>query len=72
MFGRFLAGFVVVLLVIAGGASAGWWVHAQNRPTDASGPPTETTSPPQTDAPTDTKKLLESVSPGVVHVLATT
>lgn len=29
-FGRFLAGFVVVLLVVGAGASAGWWVRAQS------------------------------------------
>jgi len=27
-FGRFLAGFVVVLLILAAGASAGWWIRA--------------------------------------------
>ncbi len=29
-FGRFLAGFVVVLLILAAGASAGWYVRAQS------------------------------------------
>jgi hypothetical protein len=29
-FGRFLAGFVVILIVLALGASAGWWARAQS------------------------------------------
>jgi hypothetical protein len=30
MFGRFLAGFIVVLLILAAGASAGWYVRAES------------------------------------------
>ncbi|WP_433160261.1 S1 family peptidase [Kribbella sp. CA-247076] len=52
-FGRFLAGFVVVLLILAAGASAGWYVRAQS-------------------LQIDTEKVLDSVTPGVVHVVATT
>jgi hypothetical protein len=73
MFGRLLAGFIVVLLVIAGGATAGWWVHERSLRTDAADPSADTTSPRNTPSPTmDTRKVLESVSPGVVRVLATT
>jgi len=30
IFGRFLAGFLVVLLIVAGGATAGWWIRSQS------------------------------------------
>jgi hypothetical protein len=72
-FGRFLAGFIVVLLVISGGVTAGWWVHAENLRTGTASPPTDPTSPPDnTSPPMDTRKVLDSISPGVVRVLATT
>jgi hypothetical protein len=30
MYGRFLAGFLVLLLVVAGGGAAGWWIRSQS------------------------------------------
>ncbi|MEV5962139.1 serine protease [Kribbella sp. NPDC051952] len=30
IFGRILAGFLVLLLIVAGGATAGWWVRSQS------------------------------------------
>jgi hypothetical protein len=52
-FGRFLAGFIVVLLILAAGATAGWYIRAES-------------------LRIDTAKVLETVEPGVVRVLATT
>jgi hypothetical protein len=36
VYGRFLAGFLVLLLIVAGGATAGWWIRSQSLKLDTS------------------------------------
>src|SRR3954447_21974046 len=68
IFGRILAGFIVLLIIVAGGATAGWWLHAQSEATD----PASTTGASSPASRVDTAPIAASAGPAVVRVLATT
>ena len=69
IFGRILAGFIVLLIIVACGAATGWWIRSQSvDPTtpeviDAAGP--EVTDPVGPE-------VVKTAGPAVVRVLATT
>ena len=74
LFGRILAGFIVLLIIVAGGAATGWWIRSQSVSADppsdpASGPSTPTSTP---RVSLDTAAVTALAGPAVVRVLATT
>ncbi|MGY4772018.1 S1 family peptidase [Kribbella sp. CWNU-51] len=69
LFGRILAGFIVLLMIVAGGAAAGWWLRSQSVHR-AAPEGIGTTSPEVTE--TVGQDVMKTAGPAVVRVLATT
>jgi Trypsin-like peptidase domain len=69
LFGRILAGFIVLLIIVAGGATAGWWLRSQSVHR-ATPEVTDTTGPevPETVG----QDVMTTAGQAVVRVLATT
>ncbi|WP_329479788.1 serine protease [Kribbella sp. NBC_01484] len=69
IFGRILAGFIVLLIIVAGGVAAGWWIRSQSARV-ATPEVIGTTSPEITDVVG--RHVLKTAGPAVVRVLGTT